>query len=98
MTASSGVDMMATMCGNAMTITAASATDTPRNSVTVLPMERDAACMSRPPTARAIVIVVPIARPTMMTVTMCMTWLPMDTAVMLAAPWNWPMIKRSAMP
>ena len=34
----------------------------------------------------------------MMTVTMCMTWLPIETAVMLAAPWNWPMMKRSAMP
>ena len=64
----------------------------------VAEMERETAALSRAPTERAIVIVVPIARPTMMTVTMYMTWLPMETAVMLAAPWNWPMIKRSAMP
>ena len=33
-----------------------------------------------------------------MTVSMCMTWLPMDTAVVLATPSYWPMMNRSAMP
>ncbi len=32
--------------------------------------------------------VVPMARPTIITVTMCITWLPMETAVMLPAPSN----------
>ena len=42
--------------------------------------------------------VTPMARPTIITVTMCMIWLPMDTAVMLAVPSNWPMMNKSAMP
>ena len=40
----------------------------------------------------------PIARPTSMTVSMCITCEPMETAVVLATPSNWPMMKRSAMP
>ena len=40
----------------------------------------------------------PMARPTIMTVIICMTWLPMETAVVPATPSNCPIIKRSAMP
>ena len=44
------------------------------------------------------VTVEPMASPTSMTVIMCMTWLPTETAVVLATPSNWPMMNRSAMP
>ena len=57
-----------------------------RNSVTVLPMIRAASSGLCEPTARPIFTVAPIARPTIMTVSMCMTWLPMDTAVVLSMP------------
>lgn len=68
------------------------------NSDTVLPMAAVACLWSPAPVARAMHTVVPMARPTIMTVIMCMTWLPMDTAVVLATPSNWPMMNRSAMP
>ena len=35
---------------------------------------------------------------TIMTVSMCISWLPMETAVMEAAPLNCPVMKRSARP
>ena len=41
---------------------------------------------------------IPMASPTIMTVSICITWEPMDTAVVLATPSNWPMINRSAIP
>ena len=44
------------------------------------------------------VTVVPMARPTIITVIICITWLPTDTAVVLATPLNCPMMNRSAMP
>ena len=47
---------------------------------------------------RLMATVAPTESPTIMTVSMCMTWLPMDTAVMAAAPSYWPMMKRSARP
>ena len=39
-----------------------------------------------------------MASPTSMTVIMCMTCEPTDTAVVLATPSNWPTMNRSAMP
>ncbi len=69
-----------------------------RNIVTVFPTERAAFSLFPSPTARPIVTVDPIARPTSITVSMCMTWEPMETAVMLAVPLNWPIMNRSAMP
>ena len=45
-----------------------------------------------------IITVLPIARPTIITVTMCINWLPTDTAVITSAPLNCPIIKRSASP
>ena len=78
--------------------TAAIATDTARNSMTALPMTAPALRSSWAPTARPMPTVTPMASPTSMTVIMCMIWLPMDTAVMLAVPSNWPMMNRSAMP
>ena len=64
----------------------------------MLPMLRAARFMSRAPTAWPMETVEPMARPTIMTVSMCITWEPTDTAVVLATPSNWPMMKRSAMP
>ena len=68
------------------------------NRVALLPMARAAFSCSLPPTARPMAMVVPMARPTIMTVIMCITWLPMDTAVMSAVPLNWPVMNRSAIP
>ena len=42
--------------------------------------------------------VVPMARPTIITVSICITCEPMETAVVLATPSNCPMMNRSAMP
>ena len=44
------------------------------------------------------VTVVPIARPAITTVSMCMTWDPTETAVMASAPQYCPVMNRSAMP
>ena len=58
------------------------------NSVTVLPMDWFTCSRSLAPTARPIMTVVPMASPTIMTVSMCMTWLPMETAVVALTPLN----------
>ena len=97
-TASSGTDTHCTMEPTRPTRTAANTMDPVRNSVTVLPMSRPALALSFPPTARPMVTVVPMERPTIITVIICITWLPMDTAVVLATPSNCPMMNRSAMP
>ena len=73
-----------------------STSESDRNSVTVLPV---AACgRSSAPMARAIETVVPIASPTIMTVSMCMTCEPTATAVVPVTPSYWPMMNRSAIP
>ena len=77
---------------------AISSTDRLMNSVAVLPMERAARFSRPPPTACPMDTVEPIARPTIITVSMCITWLPIDTAVVLATPSNWPTMNKSAMP
>ena len=74
------------------------ARDRARKRVTVLPTAAEAPARSFPPTARAMDTVEPMARPTIITVSMCITWEPTDTAVVLATPSNWPMMNRSAMP
>ena len=48
--------------------------------------------------AWAMETVAPIASPTIITVSMCITCEPMETAVVLATPSNCPMMNRSAMP
>lgn len=50
------------------------------------------------PIALPMVTVAPIARPTIITVSICITWLPIETAVILSTPLNWPTINKSAMP
>ena len=69
-----------------------------RNSVTVLPVAAAACGRSSAPMARAIETVVPIASPTIMTVSICMTCEPTATAVVPATPSYWPMMNRSAIP
>ena len=97
-TASAGVDMMAVMGPSSPASSPASAAESTRNSTAPLPMVLPARRFSPAPTAWPMPTVIPIASPTSMTVTMCMTWLPMDTAIVPATPSNWPMMSRSAMP
>ncbi len=97
-TASAGVDITAAMGRTSATSTSVSTSDTARNTVTVLPMPRAALALSCPPTAWPTYTVVPMARPTIITVSMCITWEPTDTAVVSATPPYCPMMNRSAMP
>lgn len=97
-TASAGVDMTATMGRTQASSPAVNTSESPKNSVTVLPVTAAAWRRSPAPTARPMQTVVPMASPTIMTVSICMTWLPMDTAVVLATPSNWPTMNRSAIP
>ena len=98
MTASAGVDMTAVIGRTSRSRTAVSTRETTAKSVTVLPVARETAARATAPTARAMETVVPMARPTSMTVSMCMTCEPMDTAVVAATPSYWPTMNRSAMP
>ena len=60
---------------------------------------KPATCLLEPaPTDLLIQTVVPMASPTITTVSMCMTWLPTATADTAAAPLNCPVINRSAIP
>ena len=97
-TASAGVDIMPTIGRTRMSKSAASPTDSAINSVTVLPTASDAFFRSPPPTACPMVTVVPMARPTSITVSICITCEPMETAVVSATPLNCPTMNRSAMP
>ena len=68
------------------------------NSVTELPIKPEHSLSDPAPTDRLMHTVVPMARPTITTVSMCMTWLPTATAETAAAPLNCPVINRSAIP
>ena len=72
-TASSGTDTSRMMGSTKPTSTAASTTDPVRNRVTVLPMSFAAWERFPAPTARPMVTVVPMARPTIITVIICIT-------------------------
>ena len=89
---------MATMGRTSRSSTPIRATDTTINKETVLPMMAVTRLCSPAPMARPMPTVEPMASPTIMTVIMCMTWLPTETAVVLAAPSNWPMMNKSAIP
>ena len=67
---------------------AVSTRERPRNRVTVLPVQAEARFRSPLPTAWPMLIVVPMARPTIITDSMCITWDPTATAVVLALPSN----------
>ena len=58
------------------------------NKVTVFPITDAVSCFFRAPTAFPITTVEPMASPTIITVSICMTWLPTETAVMLSTPSN----------
>lgn len=68
--------------------------ETAMNNVTVFPIALAASSFLSAPTARLMVTVAPMASPTIMTVNICMTWLPFDTAVMASTWSNCPMIKK----
>ena len=72
--------------------------ETAINKITVFPTHFATFLCSLLPTACAILTVVPIASPTIITVSMCMTCDPIDTAVIPATLSNCPMINKSAMP
>ena len=97
-TASSGVDMTAAMGRTSSRRRTVSVTETAIKSSTVFPMSCAACFRFSAPTACAMLTVVPIASPTIITVSICMTCEPMETAVVLATPSNCPMINRSAIP
>ena len=98
-TASAGVDMTDTMgYTNRSSTSVKHHGQGHEQMVAVLPTALAARWRFSPPTAWAMVTVEPMASPTSMTVIMCMTWLPTETAVVLATPSNWPMMNRSAMP
>lgn len=63
-----------------------------------VPMVRATCLLSRAPVPMAMSTVVPVVRPVMMPVTVCITWLPMATPATLAASSNCPTTKRSAPP
>ena len=86
--ASAGVDIMATMGRTSASSNAINTSATTMNSDTVLPITAVARLRSPPPMARPMPTVEPMASPTIITVIMCMTWLPTETAVVLAAPSN----------
>lgn len=87
-TASSGVDMTETMGCTSMSSTAISRTEMIIKRMTVFPM-LCAACFRLPlPTACPMLTVVPMASPTIITVSICITCEPTETAVVLATPSN----------
>ena len=65
----------------------------PKNKVIVFPMIFNFA-----PTDLPIITVVPIAIPTIITVIICITWLPIETAVVPETESNCPIINKSAIP
>ena len=96
--ASAGVDIAATIARTDRSKTTVITTETAINNVTVLPTLRDALLRSPLPTACAMLTVVPIASPTIITVSICMTCEPTDTAVVAATPSNCPIMNKSAIP
>ena len=86
--ASVGVDIAETIGRTSTSKTAISVMDTAIKSVTVLPTSFAAWLRSHAPMACPMLTVVPIASPTIITVSMCMTCEPMETAVVLATPSN----------
>ena len=69
-----------------------------KNSTAVFPTFCDTCFFLPPPTACPMLTVVPIARPTIITVSICITCEPTDTAVVLATPSNCPTMNKSAIP
>ena len=87
-TASAGIPIRVTIGFTRNTRTAMTTTDIPMKNVTVLPIEAEAASSFPAPTLLPIVTVVPIASPTMITVSICITCPPLETAVIPSTPSN----------
>ena len=97
-TASGGVDSRCTIgCVSPSRANVAAAAIIVKRE-TVFPIARRMPSSSSAPTKRPIMTVVPMARPTIMTVTMCMTCEPIETAEMTSAPLKRPAMSRSASP
>ena len=77
---------------------AVSTSESAMKSETVLPTSCAARLRSPAPTACPMLTVVPMASPTIITVSICITCEPTDTAVVAATPSYCPMMNRSAMP
>ena len=97
-TASAGTDMTRVIGLTRNSSPTVNTTETDRKSVMVLPIAREACFLLPAPTACPIITVPPIARPTIITVSICITWLPIETAVVLSTPLNCPIMNRSAIP
>ena len=97
-TASSGVDITITTGFTRHISSIVKGMDIAMKSVAVLPITSDAFFLSPAPTACPIFTVAPMASPTIITVSMCITWLPTETAVVPATPSNCPIMNRSAIP
>lgn len=96
--ASVGVDRMAASGFTEKKRITVRAMDKHKNRITVLAIAREASLVLPPPTARPIKMVEPIARPTIITVSMCIAWLPIETAVVLSTELNCPIMNKSAIP
>ena len=97
-TASSGVDITETIGRTKNNSKIVIRTEIAINKTTVFPMSCAACFLFFAPMACPILTVVPIASPTIMTVSICITCEPTETAVVLATPSNCPTINRSAIP
>ena len=97
-TASAGVDITETMGCTSKSSSTVRATDTETKRTTVFPTACAVFLLSPAPIFCAMLTVVPMASPTIITVSMCMTWEPTETAVVLATPSNCPMMNKSAIP
>ena len=97
-TASAGVDTKPTSVCRKISKITVSTNDKPKNRVMVLPVKRPARRRSPAPTAWPMQTVVPIASPSNITVSMCITWEPTDTAVVSATVPKRPIISKSAIP
>ena len=80
------------------TSAAVSTSESAIKSVTVLPTSSAARRRSPAPTACPMLTVAPMARPTIITVSICITCEPTDTAVVAATASYCPKMNRSAMP
>ena len=97
-TASAGTCIRATMALVDRANTRARATAMAAKRVNRVPMERLTSPLRPAPRYWPTSTVPPVDRPMMKLVTACITWLPVDTAVMPAWSSNWPTTMRSTAP
>ena len=95
-TDSAGTAITFTMGATSSKSAAVKSSETTVNTLTVLPMMRGSFFPSSAPTALPMVTVAPVASPTIITVSICMIWLPTETAVMMSLPQNCPVMNKSA--